>query len=44
MKDKNDAQGVTIFGHSLQIQGNSNAIAAHYSEQQLQQQEQILRL
>jgi hypothetical protein len=28
IKDKNDAQGVTILGHSLQIQGNSNAIAA----------------
>ncbi len=28
IKDKNDAQGVTILGHSLQIQANSNTIAA----------------
>jgi hypothetical protein len=28
IKDKNDAQGVTILGHSLQIQGNTNTIAA----------------
>jgi hypothetical protein len=28
LKDKNDAQAITIFGHGLQIQANSDAIAA----------------